>query len=255
MSNSIRFYIAEETYSEEEGSTIIKKCVDMKFFEKLIQGILQNQFDELKLSLMELTSTLKDEMSAKAKLESEIEDLKSQLLDLQNVVNSTKEKIAPLVTAYNSQKANSFSKSKEAIDELYTINRLFKQHFSHYGRSKKLEELQALANFLYNPTDDLEQTLLSKSNDEKTFSILSQIKRFNETLKPGLLNHLASENIGWDDCVSFPETNIYNPDEMEPCNDAVEIESGEPVYIVSLGLHFPNSNSEKQKPSVYKINK
>lgn len=255
MSKNIRFYIAEETYSEEEGSTIIKKCVDMKVFKKIIRGLLQNQFDEMNSSLQELTRTLKDEQSAKARIEAEIAGLKSQILDLQNVVNSTKEKIAPLVAAYNSQKANSFSKSKEAIDELYTINRLFKQQFSHYGRSKKLEVLQALVQFLYNPSDELEQAILSKSNDEKTISILSQIKRFNESLKPGLLSHLASENIGWDDCVSFPESNIYNSEEMESCTDAIEIAPGEPVYIVSLGLHFPNSNSEKQKPSVYKISK
>lgn len=255
MSKNIRFYIAEETNSEDEGSTIIRKCVDMKCFKRIICSLMQNQFDELNSSLQELTKTLKDEQSAKTRLEAEIKDLKSQILNLQNDLKSNKDRIAPLVTAYNAQKATTFSKSKDAIDELYTINRIFKQQFSHYGRLKKLEVLQTLVHFLYKPSDELERAILSKSNDEKTISILSQIKRFNESLKPGLLSYLASENIGWEDCVSFPEPNIYNSAEMEPCTDAIEIVSGEPVYIVSLGLHFPNSNSEKQKPSVYKINK
>lgn len=256
MNKKYRFYIAEETHDEDEGSSIIRKCVDMKFFKRIINRLLQSQFEELNNCIQDLTTSLTQEQSYKAKLEKEIQSIKSQIVSLQNTVNLTREKIDPLVAAYNVKKATSFARSKDALDELYKLNILFKQHVSYFGRAKKLDILQNLVKFLQNPSDDLEQALVSKSSDdEKAMSILSQIKRFNESHKSDLVNYLTSEKLEWNDCVFFPDSCLFDPEVMGLFNEEAEINVGESIYIVSIGLNFPNSNSEKQKPLVFKRNK
>ena len=108
-----------------------------------------------------------------------------------------------------------------------------------------------LVNYLYRPEESIRDAILvSSQDDEKTISILSDIDKFNTNYRTDLVEYLKKIGKTWEDGVSFPSDFHYMPQIMVPYND-VEIESGTPIYVVSLGLHFPNSNSDEQLPCVF----
>lgn len=121
---------------------------------------------------------------------------------------------------------------------------------------KSLKDMSSQNSNLEEKVDKLSKALLDLServdrNGKKTDILLADIDNFNANYKPDLIGYLSNFNTKWEDCVLFPNEFIFNPSTMIPFND-LEIEEGTPVYVVSLGYNFPNSNSEKQLPMVFR---
>lgn len=242
MSNKKYIYIAEVS-SEDDSMNITPKLVNMNFFEKFIMRLFTPLREEIKESLKALELKNKE-------LEKLVSDLSQKLSLLSDKVNQNGEKTEALLADYNTKKASMDSKYKAAIDALYKLNIKFSQNVRRFGEANKLNIIQMLVHYLYNPTNDEQDTIMAAAcGDERTLSILKDIDDFNTSLKPDLIKYLDTIEKKWQDCVLFPNEYIYKPSTMQPYND--EIEEGSPIYVVSLGYKFPNSNSEEQQPMVY----
>lgn len=84
----------------------------------------------------------------------------------------------------------------------------------------------------------------------KTKEMLSKIDEFNKTAKKDLVKYLFNIGMSWEECVHYPEENKYNPKTMSSYTGE-EMEKGTPVYIVSIGYEFPNTNAGRNRPIVY----
>jgi len=242
MSNKQYIQIAE--VSEDEGS-ITKKWKSMKFLEKFVSKFFTPVINEMKDSIDRLNKE-------NEKLRTDLGDLSNRFNQLVDQVQIDSQKTATLLADYNTKKANSDSKYKAAIDVLYSLNLKFCQNVSTFGKANKLELLEMLVRYLYNPIEAYRNAILALSQDnDKSKSILSEIENFNENFRSDLVNYLSEKNTNWEDCVKCPSDSMFNSQIMTPFND-VEIEEGTPVFIVSLGYNFPNSNSERQLPNVFK---
>lgn len=245
MKNRQYIYIAEES---ENDDSITPKWKNMNFLEKIVFKILNPIREEIEKSIK----------SGLKKLREENELLKGQVLELTEKINGLmtdiekyEKKTNTLMAEYNTKIASSDSKYKAGIDVLYKLNLKFNQNVPTFGRAQKLETLQMLVNYLYHPEESIREAILvSSQDDEKTISILSDIDKFNSNFKTDLVGYLKKSGKTWEDCVSFPSDVHYDPQIMTPYND-IEIESGTPIYVVSLGLHLPNSNSDEQLPCVF----
>lgn len=237
-----------EVASEDDLMNITPKLASMNFLEKLILRIFTPLRKEIEQSV---NKSLSDINLKNSQLEEKVNELSKALLELSKKVDRNGKKTDTLLADYNTKKASSESKYKAAIDILYKLNLKFSQNVPTFGRANKLEIIQMLVNYLYNPMDAIRETITSTAaDDEKTLSILAGIDNFNANYKPDLIDYLSEINIKWEDCVLFPNEFTFNPSAMIPFND-LEIEEGTPVYVVSLGYKFPNSNSEKQLPMVF----
>ena len=246
MSNKHYFYVAEVS-SEEDLLNITPKLASMKFFEKLIIRIISPLRKEIEKSYTDLFKDLNDKNS---KLEQKVSDLSEALAKLSKNVDDERDITNTLLADYNTKKASFDSKYKAAINTLYKLNLDFQNNVSTFGRANKLEIIQMLVNYLYDPNSDLLKAIEEKAhNDPKVLSILKDINDFNMNYKSDLINYLSSVNTRWEDCVLFPDEFTYNPSLMMPFNE--EIAEGTPIYVVALGYQFPNSNSEKQLPVVF----
>lgn len=202
---------------------------------------LRNQNDEMAKQISDLSRNMKP-------LEEEIKKLSKQ-------VEQISESTSILVAEYNTKKASSISKYKNAIDELFKLKMRFEQNVGYYGRADKLDLLQMLVHYLYEPQEALKDSIISQSGDDaKTLQILEEIEKFNSELKKDLITYLEGIESTWDNCVIFPKEFVYNSETMASFSDN-DIEEGTPIFVVSLGYKFPNSNSESTLPLVFTRNK
>lgn len=234
--------IVEISDNEECGT---KKWMSMKFFENLVYKIftpiINAQIDSFEKSMQ----TLRTENEY---IKRQLDVLTEKYKNFSEQVQKDSQNITTLLADYNTRKASSDTKYKDAINALYKLNRLFIQNVSTFGKANNLELLEKLVNYLYNPNYELRETILSQK-DAKSASILLDIDDFNNNLKSDIVSYLNDRGVKWEDCVQFPGSKNFDSQIMIPFND--EIEEGFPVYIVSLGFAFPNSNSEKQLPNVF----
>lgn len=245
MSKKHYFYMAEVS-SEDDLMNITPKLANMNFLKKIVQRIFREEIER------SVSKSLNDMSSQNSNLEEKVNKLSKALLDLSERVDRNGKKTDILLADYNTKKASLDSKYKAAIDILYKLNLKFSQNVPTFGRANNLEILQMLVHYLYNPVDAMRETITSRAHDDKkTLSILADIDNFNANYKPDLIGYLSKFNTKWEDCVLFPNDFIFNPSTMIPFND-LEIEERTPVYVVSLGYNFPNSNSEKLLPMVFR---
>lgn len=249
MSNNRYIYVFEESTNDDGIIRITPNLTDMKFLEKLVLRSITPKIDEMKATNKRDLETLQQE---NLRLQKDISNLLEKVNDLSIQLSKNDEKTNKLLERYNTEKASIDSKYKEAIGFLYRLNIKFEGSVGIFGRAKKLDTLQMLVNYLYNPDNSIRERIQQVSmDDEKAISILSEIDKFNNECKSDLLEYLTSINCKWDDCVHYPKETDYNPQTMACFND-IDIEVGTPIYVVSLGFNFPNSNSEKQLPKVFK---
>lgn len=242
------YFLIEET--SEDGTSTQKK-INMNIFEKLFNKLFSNHIGKVTDDLQTIKGKLEIDVKGELlKLNGQQQDLKSKLNDIEKELKKLDDNLQKCISVYNTQKAGSSAKYKDAIDILYQLNYSFLQNVSAFGKEKKIDILQMLIKYLYKPDDNVKRNILRLSNNfNKVDIILNKIDGFNESFKPDLLNYLSGFNKKWEDCVIYPNDNVYNPQTMAPLND-IEIENGEPIYIVSLGYDFPNSNSKKVLPTV-----
>lgn len=249
MSNNQYIYVFEESTNDDGIRKITPNLTDMKFLEKLVLRSITSKIDEMKEANKRDLEALKQE---NLRLQNGISSLLKTVNELSLQLSKNNEKTNKLLERYNMEKASIDSKYKEAIDFLYRLNIKFEGNVGLFGRAKKLDTLQMLVYYLYKPDNSIRERIQQVSmGDEKTMTILSEIDKFNSECKSDLLEHLTSINCKWDDCVHYPKGTDYDPKTMACFND-IDIEVGTPIYVVSLGFDFPNSNSEKQLPKVFK---
>ena len=246
MNNKQYIQIAE--ISEDEES-ITKRWKSMKFLVKFVLKIFTPMIEQMETSF---NQSIQDLRSENEQIQDQLKKLSERHRILSEQVQKDSQKTATLLADYNTKKASSDAKYKTAIDALYSLNLKFSQNVSTFGKANKLELLEMLVNYLYSPNDSLREAILSLSQDnDKSSSILCDIDNFNKCYREDLVNYLSEINTKWEDCVQFPINKKFNSQIMIPFND-VDIEEGAPVYIVTLGYAFPNSNSERQLPNVFK---
>lgn len=245
MNNKQYIQIAEMSEDEE---SLTKKWISMKFLEKFVLKIFTPKIEQMSTSFNQSIQNLHSENK---QLKEQLNELLEKYRILSEQVQKDSQKTATLLADYNTKKASSDAKYRTVINVLYSLNLKFSQNVSTFGKAKKLELLEMLVKYLYHPSDNLRETILSLSEDnDKSASILCDIDNFNNNYREDLVNYLSEINTTWEDCVQFPSNNIFNSQIMTPFND--DIEEGAPVYIVTLGYAFPNSNSERQLPNVFK---
>lgn len=264
MDNKFFFHVAEERY-DNEGVTIKTSWRDMKFVKKIILRIFSKDIEEARVQqsnvveqVDELRSFINDLAQQNERLHQQISTLSADISSIKSLLTENSNITSKLLAEYNAKKANVDTKYKEAIDSLYRLNKIFLKNVPHLGRAKELDKLQMLVNYLYNPTEALRDAILSCSQNDTTSSkiiasIIDEIDSFNKSLKQDFLKYLENENLQWDKCIIFPDSTYFSPETMIPYNDS-DIENDTPIYVVSLGFDFPNSNSEKVLPTVFKIN-
>lgn len=235
MSKEQYIYMAEMS-SDDDVLNITPKLASMNFFKKFISKLLTPLKEELKQSL--------------EALEKRNALLEEQVLNMSNDLSIISKKMETLLADNNTKKASLDSKYKKAIDVFCELGKEIIDNVPRFGRAGKLNVIQMLVQYLYNPTDDLLDNIKSEATDgDKAISILKDIANFNNTLKPDLIHYLSSIEKKWEDCVLFPDECTYNPSTMQYFNN--EIEEGTPIYVVSLGYDFPKSNLEKRLPKVF----
>ena len=250
MNNKQYIYVLEESPNDD---SITPKWKNMKFLDNLILRVFTPVLKDALNKMNESNSRAFDDLRLEnAQLRDEIKKLSKGLNELSERFSKNDEKTNILFAEFNTKKASADSKYKNAIDYLYRLNRTFEDSVGAFGRAKKLEILEMLVQYLYNPEKAIQERIqLASMDDERSLSILAEIGKFNDEYRPDLGEYLASINAKWNDCVQYPIETNYNPRTMACYND-LEIEIGTPIYVVSLGFNFPNSNSEKQLPKVFK---
>lgn len=264
MDDKFFFHVAEENF-DNEGVTIKTSWRDMKFLKKIILRIFSKDIEKVRVQqsnvvdqINELRSFINDLAQQNEKLHQQISTLSSDLSAIKSHLTENTNITSKLLAEYNTKKASVDTKYKEAIDCLYRLNKIFLKNVPHLGRAKDLDKLQMLVNYLYNPTEALRDAILNCTQNETAsskiiVSIMDEIDSFNKSLKQDLLKYLENENLEWDKCIIFPISTLFSSETMLPYNDS-DIDNDTPIYIVSLGFDFPNSNSEKVLPTVFKIN-
>lgn len=254
------FNMEEEKYiniiekSSVDGS-LIKKWISMNIIKKYLLEAMSPTIKSIQESNEELERQNKELSNQISDLSKSVSSLVGQMSTLSEQVRQNSRSTSILVAEYNTKKASASSKYKNAIDELFKLKMRFEQNIGYYGRAKKLDLLQMLVNYLYEPQEALKNAIISHSEDDaKTSQILDEIDKFNSEYKKDLISYLSSIESTWDDCVIFPKEFFYNSKTMSSFNDN-DIEEGAPIYVVSLGCQFPNSNSESTLPLVFKQNK
>ncbi|MFS2410286.1 hypothetical protein AAH145_04995 [Bacteroides thetaiotaomicron] len=221
---------------EDDQMNLTYKWKNMIFFARLISRLFTPLLDEVKSSLKELELRNKE--------------LEKQVADLSQKVSFLSEKTKALSAGFNTKQAGLYSNYKKAIDVFSDLNGKLGKNVRTFNEANKLSILQMLVNYLYNPTNELQKSIMDAAcGNERTLSMLKDIDDFNANLKPDLVKYLDSIDKKWKDCVSFPVEDIYNPSTMQPYAD--EMEKGSPIYVVSLGYKFPKSNAEEQQPMVF----
>ncbi len=270
-------YVAEESINQDEVS-LTPKWKNMKFLDKIIIRHLTPALREMQVQQSQSIDEIKDAISNNLipsiqgiqgqqsqstdeinRIFKYINDLKQENIELKSRLDSICQSIdknelvtATLLNEYNSKKAGLNSKYKTAIDVLYSLRTKFIQNVATFGRSSRLELLQMLVNYLYEPSDALKDAIISSSHeDKKTASILSEIENFNDKYRNNVISYLTEKGKVWSQCVIFPNDSVYHPNLMSVYNDA-DLEEGTPVFIVALGYSFPDSNSEEVSPIVFK---
>ena len=236
-----------EVSSNEDLLDYKDKNMKFDFVKNVIIKALTPIIEDIKKELRESIDELKEE---KKRLVEEVNNLSGSVSQLSDKLNQNKEKVDVLFADYNTRNASSDSKYRAAIDEIYRLNSKFINSVPKFGREGKLEKLQLLVEYLFDPTEDL-RTHISDiiQNDDKSINILNEIDVFNDKSKLDLIKYLSKLGKKWEDCILFPKEFKYNPQTMCLYND-IELKKDAPIYVVSLGNKFPNSNSEDQLPIV-----
>lgn len=246
METQIFIQTFEATVDEGKITTLTPQNLDMNCLIKILQERMKKDI-------------LKDVLSPINHLEQSIKELTQRVNEHSKTIASIKESTDILITEHNKRQGHSHKKSTDAINKLYEINDLFKNYLSDFGNAHKLNILQLLVEYLYQPSDDIYRKIIDESQrSERKIAdivekILNEIDEFNNSLRTHLITDQQSQGIKWSDCVYFPERKLYDPCKMEVSNGA-DIAKGNPVYVVSIGLDFRNSNSEKQKTRVFPRN-
>lgn len=234
--------IQEETIDGEGLICEIQKKIEMNWLKKKLLSMLTPQLNEI---------------------QSDIEEMRKDIESLRTKLSGINKKIEPLCETHNAQIASLDNKYREAIKEMSDLRKKFVQCVPTFGRAKKLEILQMLVEYLSNPTEELYSKILLASNVDgkddnkevgmvcnKTKEMLSEIGEFNKAAKKDLVKYLLNIGMSWEECVHYPEENGYNPKTMSSYTGE-EMEEGTPVYIVSIGYEFPNTNAGLKRPIVY----
>lgn len=221
---------------EDDQMDLTYKWKNMNFFAKFIIRLFTPLLNEVKSSLEEL--------------ELRNEELEKQVSDLSKKVSNLSETTKALSVSFNTKQAGLYSNYKKAINAFSDLNGKLGKNVRTFNEANKLSILQMLVNYLYDPTNELQKSIMDAAcGNERILSMLKDIDDFNTNLKPDLIKYLETIEKKWNDCVSFPVEDIYNPSTMQPYAD--EMEKGAPIYVVSLGYKFPKSNAEEQQPMVF----
>ena len=252
MDKKLYIPILEEIVDKDGLICSNKKKMEMNWLEEKLGKIILRI---LTPKLEEIVSDIDEMKKANAKLQDNIKKLQSELSQLKT------EKIVPLLETHNAKIASLDNKYREAIKKMSDLYLEFEQCIPIFGRPKCLETLQMLVEYLYNPTKELRTLILSNSNETENDSreikrmndrikkMHSEIENFNDTERKYLEEYLSSIESNWENCVFYPKENLYNSRTMFAF-DGSKIEEGTPVYIVSIGYKFPNSNAEPKLPLV-----
>lgn len=247
--------IQEETIDGEGLICVIQKKVEMNWVEEKLGKIILRIFTP---KLEEIVSDIDEMKKANTKLQDEIKKLRSELSQFNTGIEK---KIEPLWETHNAKIASLDNKYRKAIKKMSALYVDFEDCVPIFGRPKRMEVLQMLVEYLYNPTKELRTLILSNSNDTENDSreikrmndrikkMLSEIENFNDTERKYLEEYLSSIESNWENCVFYPKEYLYNSRTMFAF-DGSKIEEGTPVYIVSIGYKFPNSNAEPKLPLV-----
>lgn len=242
------YFCMMEESSEDGLIRRTPKQADMSYIKKLIQPILKPLQDKIKQLAEESLNDLRSENET---LKKEVDRLSKELSKEQDENREYRKKTDLLMDDRNRQKASSVSKYKGAINSLCQLNRKINYNVTLFAsRENKLNIIQMLVNYLYKPTKSLRDTITSTAAEhrEEILSILKDIEDFNEKNRQYLLDYLDEIHERWEDCVLFPNEIKFNHSTMTPYKD--EIEDGTPIYVVSLGFKFPNSNLDETLPQV-----
>ena len=249
-----RYFCMMEMSSDDDKTKKEDFFLNMKQFKKLISQLLRPLTDRFKDELEKNNKLLKEENESLRKQLSEmsgkLSEMSGKLSEMSGKLLSISDKVDALCEEENRKKARLNTKYKDAIDAFCALDEKIIANVPSFGRAGKLNVIQMLVQYLYNPTDDLLDNIKSEATDgDKAISILKDIANFNNTLKHDLIHYLSSIEKKWEDCVLFPDECTYNPSTMQYFNN--EIEEGTPIYVVSLGYDFPKSNFGKRLPKVF----
>lgn len=237
----------KEVSSNEDLLEYKDKNMKFDFVKNMIIKALTPIIEDVKKELGKSRDELIEE---KNRLVEDVNNLAERVSQLSDKLNQNKEKVDVLFADYNTRNASSDSKYRAAIDEIFRLNSKFINSVPKFGREGNLEKLQLLVKYLFDPKEDLRTYILDIiQNDDKSINILNEIDVFNDKSKLDLIKYLSKLGKKWEDCILFPEEFNYNPKTMCLYND-LKIEKDAPIYVVSLGNKFPNSNSEDQLPIV-----
>ncbi len=220
----------------------IKKSLSKLFKSKSKEKIevVVNDIDKLKYTCESLNNEIQI-------LREDNQNFKDKLTELTDIITQINSLISPLVSDYNKKNAQAYISYKSAIDFLYKLNFKFEQSIPYFDRENKLDSLQSLVQHLSDSANKIIK-VSSSPLKERIDMLYNDIEEFNKSYKPGLLSYLDSMEKSWNECVQLPATYYYDPGIMKYIGN--EPLPGTPIYVVSLGFQFPNSNGEEKLPSV-----
>lgn len=244
-----------EVEHDKDGVKPKKSWKNMNWLEKIVLGFFDKRIEDNKV-IKELRSSVNDLTEKNKELTKKNKELTANVSAISSRQNQMDDVLNKLLVGFNTDKANAKKKYTKAIDELSNINELFKHNIREFSRARELNILHKLINYLYEPSDTLRNeinSLESSRNTERIKDIFDKIDKFNTSFKQGMLDYLNNEGRKWEDCVIFPYSCYFSSDTMSPYN-ATDINEGNPIYVVSLGFNFPNSNYGKVLPEVIDMN-
>lgn len=250
-----KYYIKMMEESSEDG-VLCENWRPMNFFKKLFLNWCAKEIVKTKTDLeKEITDLRNNNNELSGKIDAvikQIGELSQKLDTVSTQLEKTKTATKQIRAEYNTQKASIDSMYKGAIDCLYDLRNQFENNVSKFGKDNRLDVLQMLVHYLYDPKDSLKDAIYSRieNNNDKALDILGKIVNFNDTYREKLIAYLADKGFSWEQCVLFPEKYVYDPTVMAAFND-LEIIENSPIYVVALGYQFPGSNSENHRPVVF----
>lgn len=254
--------ISDVQTSQDGIISRIDKLWPMKILENWIKSIfncemksftteIQNQINDDKKECNSVKNNIETILDKISNLEIQHKSMLKEISDLKTQQATLEKTTSVLQREYNTQKARVDAGYRNAISAFCTINRKFKQEFPWFGKNAMLDVLEMLVHYLVKPTVEFKETILQKSNNhQKVSSIIEAIEQFNRTHRDNLEAYLKRDGSSICNQIIFPESRKYDKNVMQVFNDE-NIEEGSPIYIISLGYSFPNSNTNAEKPLVY----
>jgi DNA repair exonuclease SbcCD ATPase subunit len=259
-----RFVTVEIDRDSDDNIIEKRKLISMKWLSNKINQLLfpgiqryvENTVSPLRSKITELEKSNKELEKSNKEYAQEIEYLKNKVNNLEslsNKVESLSNKVESLMSVHNSKQTQLDTKYKDAIKSFTDLYSSFTQVVSKFGKAGKLQTLENLVKYLYNPSLYNKSDVQLEFNDNESQKVFDKIYDFNQSSKPSLISYLDSIGKKWEDCITYPKTKKFSHQTMEPLN-GLDIDEGETIYVVFVGFRFPNSNAESHLPCVIKCN-